>query len=698
MNPSSTQLPTASATRNPTDADPSTRRWARVIVALPDAVLLPLLWLCVTVSATIVLHAFTPWLVLPVAAAASVATWRWRPRFEVTAASTRSATWTIIGIAVWFVGNLPFASTWLYTNQDPGFITLEGLWLRTHANPGIPADGAAHLVATVGGASASTGSFTLHGTVLQAQGAKLVPGLIAVGGWAGGAHGVFVANLVIGAVALLAFFAFARRVVGPLWSVVVVAALAVSMPFVVFTRSPYTEPVVLALAFAGLVFLWEAVRTGNWRGFLCGGALVGAGSLARIDGAALVIGLTLGLGLVAFGTRDGERRRRARIGLVSAVAPAVALVTLGWLDLRLNSPTYLDNLAAQWHELVAGMAVSVVIAVLISWRHPWQPLRRLLAEHRRGIGTVLAAIVIVAAVVLASRPLWLVTHGADNAVVAQLQQSAGLPVDGTRSYDEQSVSWLALYFGWLLVAAGFIGVALALRRGAIERQAGILLALAVIAVPSALYLVQVDNTPVQLWVMRRYLPVTLPGLLLFAAWLGRASFTLVSARMPAGRPRKWGRIGVAVVSVVAFAFPLTTLVNRVPIARQFGGQVALTRAVCAAADNRPVIVLNDGTYFPTVRIMCGVEALQTAGTPTTAQLSQLRAAFPGQTPVVLSFGPGGIPWQGGTPAPTLNTNITVLGQTINTLPRGVGTQQWSLWLGTITADGHVKALPPAPVG
>lgn len=686
------ELPPSPAAESAPDEPP--RSWiARAVVAVPDVILLPLLWLSVVTSATIILHAFTPWLVIPVTVAASVATWRWRPRFEVTRATARSSAVALIGIAVWLVGNIPFASSWLYVSQDPGFITLQGVWLSRHASPSLPAAQAAHIVAQIPHASGSTGSFTLFGDQLLIQGAKLVPGLLAIGGWVGGIHGVLVGNLVIGAIALLAVFALARRMAGPIWSVVATASLAVSMPFLVFTRGAYTEPAVLALTFGGLLLLLTAMKSGRWTQFLAGGALIGAGGLARIDGGAVVIGMTIGLAFVVAGARDDARRRSLRIGYFAATGAALVLTALGWLDLRLDSPQYLNALASQWHALFAGLAATFVVGAVIGLKHPWQWLRTFLARHARILGWALAGAVLIIAVVLISRPLWYVGHGVPNPIVSGLQAERGLPVDPTRTYDEQSVNWLAMYFSWIIVIGGFVGIAFALRRSVVKREANVLVTICTIAVPSLLYLWTVANTPEQLWVMRRYLPVTMPGLLLFAAWLTYVCIGWLGRNLTT--VRLWVRRGAVVAAAAGFIFPLyTDSRTYLTAVTQYGGQLTQVRQICQAVDGRPVVLIDDGAWFPTVRTMCGVQAFETLGDTSTDQLKQILTAFGGQSPVVMTFVPSQMPWVDKQPAPTVNDIIWTWHPSLNERPQRADVGRQTIWLGTIDETGHVVPIPP----
>ena len=180
--------------------------------------------------------------------------------------------------------------------RDPGFLSLEGVWLTTHADPSIPIRSAAELSGQIPDVRVISDAFWRFGDEMHAQGAKTFPGLLAMVGWVFGLRGVLVANLLIGALGLLAVYDVARRLISPRWGVVPVATLALSTPMIYFSRATFTEPTNIVLTFGGLAVLWSAFRDPRLSRFALGGAMVGATALSRIDGAAVSAGLILGLG------------------------------------------------------------------------------------------------------------------------------------------------------------------------------------------------------------------------------------------------------------------------------------------------------------------------------------------------------------------------------------------------------------------
>lgn len=672
-------------------------RWQRLLTAVPDAILVPLLWLCLTVSMSVMARAFTPWLVIPVVVVLSVATWRWRPGRYLERWGWQSALIALLGAVAWLAVNVPFASRWLTVTRDPGFLTLEGVWLTHHAGPNIPVSHISTIAAQIPGATVAGQAYNYSDGVLHVQGAKLVPGLAAMLGWVGGVEGVLVSNLVIGAIALLTFYGFARRFIGPVWSLVATGALAISMPFVAFTRSVYTEPLVVAVTFGGLTLIWAGYRAKRWSGFIAGGALLGAGGLARIDGAAVVMGLTLGLVLAALGTTSRARRAELRKYFLLASSASVVVTGLGIIELLVDSPQYTAALAPQWHELVAVTLGAFIIGVAVTVGPPWRWATVWIANRARVIGIVLTVVTLLVGIAFATRPLWYVARhyvpgSPFSNLAVGLENMEGIPADPTRSWDEQSLTWVAMYYSWIVVAAALIGLAFAVRRSFVKREPGLLIAVTIVAAPSLLYLWDISISSDQIWAMRRFLPVTLPGFLLFAAWTFRGICAWLIARQK-DPIRLTGLIVACVVAVAGFGFPALTWARaNLFTAVQYGGGVGQADALCKAVDGRPALVVGETatTYTPTITTLCGVDAVAVTTKMTATQLEVASRAFGSKQPVVITFDSTSVAWQGGAaPQPVSATPITMWPIVLNERPANPSVVLTGFWAGTIGADGEV---------
>ncbi|WP_147794076.1 hypothetical protein [Cellulomonas sp. Y8] len=196
-------------------------------LSLPDRLPVLVLALGLAALASVLAGQFRPWVVLPLAVLLAGASWRLVPTPPPASKAHLAASAAVSALAVaWTALGLRSVAEYVVVNRDPGFLTLQALWLTDHRAAPVPVGAAEVAAAAASAASAGTEAFWLQDGALHAQGNKMLPALLAVQGWVGGERAVLGGNVVIGAVALLALFAAARRFAGPLWALVPTAALA----------------------------------------------------------------------------------------------------------------------------------------------------------------------------------------------------------------------------------------------------------------------------------------------------------------------------------------------------------------------------------------------------------------------------------------------------------------------------------------
>jgi hypothetical protein len=249
------------------------------------------------------------------------------------------------------------------------------------------------------------------------------------------------------------------------------------------------------------------------------------------------------------------------------------------------------------------------------------------------------------------------------------------------------MEWLSWYLGPVTLALGVIGVAIAVWwviRGH-GRRTGLALALGVFLAPTALYLWRARAVPDQMWVMRRFLPVTIPGVAL-------ACFAVLAMMW---RTRD---IILRVLAVlVGFAAVVAPAVALKPVWRtstQRGVQVA-TDALCASiGPDAAVVVLQDDALdqvlTQTIRSWCGVPA---AGAAAGFDLRAARAldarwARSGRRLIVVGSDPDKV----SAVAPSLfidiqGTNPRELEQTLTRRPSHLVTLSYRFVAGRVTAPG-----------
>lgn len=661
------------------------------VTNLPSRLPVVLFWITLVATVAVLFGWFTPWLVLPAIGLTVAATWRFVPdRVRVDAAAARGALWALGLALAWVVANWWFAAEILLVQRDGGFLTLEGIWLSHNADPDIPLRTAADVADAIPWVSPVSDAFWRDGAMMHAQGAKALPALLGLAGWVGGQNGLLGANLIVGAVALLAVYDVGRRLISPRWALLPVAALMLCTPFLYFTRAPFTEPTNIVLTFGGLAVLWGAASARRMWPYALGGAMVGAGALSRIDGAAAAVGLVGGLALVAAGSRDRSLRQSRIRGLVVATLAAAAMVVLGYLDLRVNSPDYLANHASMYLPLVAMLAAAVLASVVLLLVTRSRVVTDWLAARADVLGRIALWGMVALSVLLASRPLWTTAHGipADTSYawfVEAIQSIAGVTVDGTRSYDESTVTWLVWYFGPVTVALAAVGAALLAQRAVVARRPELVTLLVVLGVPSLLYLVRPSITPDQIWAMRRFLPTAIPGLLLCAAWLLH--------HVLATTTRSWARVGAKIAVVLMVLAPMVTWGTLV-VATEYGGRASELAALCDEVRGGKVIAVRRGDppLVPTLRIMCDADAVELRGDASADQLAEIRAAWGGEDVFVVSYSDSIEPW----PADVGSTWQTAMARWPTSLFPELSPVRFTsqIWLGTVNADGSVTPVTP----
>jgi plasmid stabilization system protein ParE len=174
-------------------------------------------------------------------------------------------------------------------------------------------------------------------------------------------------------------------------------------------------------------------------------------------------------------------------------------------------------------------------------------------------------------------------HAYDHAL-ADLQRDQGLDLDPRRTYAESTMRWLGWYLGPVALGAGVAGLAVALRHAAVTRRRSWLPFLGIVLSITALYVARPSIFPNQVWAMRRFLPVTIPGLLLLAASATQA----LHDRLTSGPPR-FLRVGLtASLAIGVVAVPAYQLTGLADAREQAGGLAAMSR-LCASLPARAVV-------------------------------------------------------------------------------------------------------------
>ena len=593
----------------------------------------------------------------------------------------------------WFAYNVRYYAEDVYATRDPGTYSLAARWLMDHATLNIP--GHPEVFGGLPHANSGTAGFRpVAPGVLHAQGNHLLPALMSLVGSVFGTTALLQANVATSALALFVFFGLVRRIVGAPLAMLAMTAMAVSMPFVYVSRDAYTEPLMLLFLVGGLVLLHRAVTSGRVADFALAGFVAGGAAMVRVDSYGALLAVVVAA-IAVLATAANGRRRAAGLRAVAVLAGGAVPLAVGWLDVTEFSRQYYGNLRHYIVLQLLALFALVVVGPVIAWLG-WRPgLRERLAgdDVRRRVTTVSAVVLAASFAFLASRPLWQETHMAlVNVNLENMQRSSNTAVDGTRTYNEQSVNWLAMYLGWptvVLAAAGYpVLVAQLVRRRAYALVGMLTMGL----IMSGLYLWNCEITPDQPWAMRRFVPVVIPLLLVAAAAALRALWSWQRALV-------WART-VAVVSGVLMVAVPAVITWPMAHVRDEAGQLAQLRAICAAVGHDGAVVevdrnARDG-YGQAIRSYCGVPTIGLARA-TTPQLATMRAAAAahGRRLFVLSqdYTSAGHATSCGIPRFSL-VKVERWPSVINKAPGGPSYQATVVCLSTVDGSGLTHPVQP----
>jgi hypothetical protein len=521
------------------------------------------------------------------------------PAWPLAATVAVAASFTVLSVAT--------AAEHVVLRRDPGTYALTGHWLAEHGALPIPAS-----LAPFGGPDPaltldSPGFYAVNGTengMVVPQFMSGLPLTLAVGYWIAGWSGLFAVPAVTGGLALLAMGGLTARLVGPRWAPLGAAVLGISQPVLHAARSAYSEPLNQLLLLGGLCLLLRALDIRSQRLALLAGLVLGAATFVRVDALREVALLVPVAGWLAL-RRRAEWRPLA-LGLLGGTA-------YGAVDAIIVTRPYILTLRASLLPVLALLAVAVGASaglVAAARRAPrlalgWNPARL------RGLPELGATAVVAAAALFAARP-WLHVGWIDPSQpsarnVAGMQRALGLPVDGSRSYYEQSLHWVTWYVGWPLIALA-VGAAAylvwaTLRGNQPERGWGPVLSVALGS--TLLTLLRPAITPDHPWADRRFVPIVLPGLVLLAAWAVAALARAGARRL--GPAASWS---VTAAGCLALALPAAGATAPLKTAATERGELAAVRQVCRAFQPGEVALLLDARaqneWMQPLRSICGV--------------------------------------------------------------------------------------------
>jgi hypothetical protein len=517
----------------------------------------------------------------------------------------------------WTLFNGAYTSQHLYTNRDPAVYAVTGAWLTKHNDLKIPKVNVFGSDSSIYSSSLGFGDSPVNSDRIFSQGMHLLPAFLGLIGSVVGVGGMLHANVLFGGIALLALYGFARYLARPRWAVVATAALATTLPLIHFSRDTYTEPLTAVFTFGALGLLWAAQISRSKALWFLTGVTAGAGVLARVDAYLVLIGLAAFLVIYNLLIEPALRKETLKnTGLL--IIGALICGVLAWIDITKLSDGYY---ASQWEKLIpeivllVSVILSGIIAIIVGWR---TSILQTIGKHLpRKLPIFIAITIVLAAGVLASRPLWHEEYGMRKVV----DSATGIEIkEKTRNYKEESVNWVIWYMGPVTPALGLAGLASAGYIVTRRRNMFLLPGLIVVATISFFYLLKPSIASDQIWASRRLLPVIMPGLAVFS----------VIGLDYIHRQRKTLRLGV---SGETFAAVLATLMIVPPLfisqpfltARTLVPQLTQLNEVCASLPDKSAIIwageARNRAVQPT-RTFCDVPSVGVEGDLDKSKLSK----------------------------------------------------------------------------
>jgi hypothetical protein len=528
-------------------------------------------------------------------------------------------------VGVW---NALHASQHVLTDRDPAIYNNAARWIASHGN--------LEFSARLGPFAAppfdvsAPGLSPLKGQkVLSFQFAHFLPALLAEARSLGGDRLMFMLPPILGAVALLAFFVVASRVLhNPAVALGATACIAFLMPQVYFSRDSYSEIPMQVLLFTALWMLCdESIFRRPGPAFIAG-FFIGVLQAVRLDALSIVVGIPVVC--AAAWIHGGRRDRRPMLISVLAAAGGIAIgLAIGYADLHYRSYPYLRALRGNVRGLLELTLLAVAASLAVASFAP--AIGRILqgvvsASRRRVIANAAAVLAI-----LVGFGAWLVRPALSPLPAVVPNPTSALQAAGTivkpGPFVARTVVWLGWYLGPVTLVLAIIAAALLARALVLHVRWEWLVASALLAPEMFLYLWRPKAHPDQLWVTRRLLVCVFPAVILLAFGLIRALATRAHCLAAANR-RSLGQAAAIALGLVAVLYPMWTDVHVRNMSEQRDFLPVVKAACRVLGPDAALVVVPERTSAAhltvpaPVHTWCGIPTAQYRGLVDRAALEQ----------------------------------------------------------------------------
>lgn len=535
----------------------------------------------------------------------------WRISGAADSQRTSGSVWPllilIVVITVTTALNAKYSSEHLFVDRDPSVYLNTGAWLARHGSLWIdglvgPFEEASGLAAEFGGFYGIDGDIRLY-----AQFHHVLPVLLGITWWIGGPWLMFKLNALLGGVALFLFFALARRFMRDWLALTATAALAFNFAQMHFSRDAFAEILTQIFLFGGLWFLYRAWEQRSPGAAFVGGLLIGGTAMARIDGFLFLAALGA-FALVTHLSASYRRETGEQLVAMLAACGVGALITsgLGIADLAFYSTGYLRDRSDQVLPMFVAISAVWLLWVVVALVPTPTTLVDLTRRNSSFIGWSAAALVIgTFAFAYFIRPhVGAHTIDLEVGLIGLIQERAGVEIQPSRSYSEMSMRWISWYLGTPVLFLGVLGLAIGVRDIVVGKARALLLFLLSFSVVTLVYGWRPLITPDQVWAIRRFVPITLPGFLLLGFWLLNKMW---GATDTLKRSFAVYRLALVLLASLAVALPLRTSLPLRNSTTQIGFYGAVER-LCGLLGEDGALVIRGESLAPlsqAVRSFCG---------------------------------------------------------------------------------------------
>lgn len=373
---------------------------------------------------------------------------------------------------------------------------------------------------------ASPGLYATQPT-MTVQFAHLFPAWLAQTYAVFGFDGLIRLNAVVGILALLAIYGFARRLADARVAAFVVVFLAFNPAQVWVARQTLSEIFAQLLIWSGLLLLTIYLTRGGPRWGAWAGLVLGAAAFVRIDAFLLVPFLFIGHALWRV-LQPRLARPAVSWGYFYATAGPTFALALAYY--ALFSQPYLIQHGSQILQ-IGALTVAALAALGATHLGRLLMLGRALFERRPVVLGLLGLLALVAAYAYLVRP---------NLPPFAVMDAPGAIYDGERSYVEEALVNIGRYLTPAAVLGAVAGWSAAFF-AITDRRQRLLLALVPLLVVtlgySAAYFWNQSAFPNHFWAIRRFVPVIIPAFIVFsalAATVGLRRLSLPGRRLAVG--------------------------------------------------------------------------------------------------------------------------------------------------------------------